>query len=389
MKAIQLTNLHRFRGGADVVAEENARLLTRRGNESVLLTRDSRRSATGLMGKVRAFRSGVYSAAGRRLVATALQQYAPDLVHIHEVYPFFSPWVLRDCARAGVPVVMTCHDYRLTCPIAVHLRDKDICELCLEGREYWCFLKNCRGNRLESLGYALRSAVARKWRLFLDNVTLYTTPSEFVKGRLADAGFPAERIVVVPNMISAPGSAVDPSSNTYVAYVGRIVPEKGIETLLTSARMTGLEVHLAGDYSQMPALRENAPPNVTFSGLLGRSEVRQFYQDARFLVFPSLWYETFGLVTAEAMSCGLPVIASNIGAVPEVVEDGVTGLLFEAGNAADLAAKMRFLWDHPGLCREMGQAGREKVIREYSEDVYYDRLMHVYRRAVGGPECEV
>jgi len=382
MKVMQVINQHRFRGGADVMAERTAALLTRNGHESILLSRDSRVLGRGAVGKARAFVSGMYSRAGRRFMVSSLRAHRPDLVHIHDVYPFFSPWVLRDCRREGVPVVMTCHDFRLTCPAATHLCGSAVCELCLGGHESWCVLRNCRASRWESLGYALRSAVARKWRLFLDNVTAYITPTEFVKGRLVAAGFPEQRITAVPNMIDVPESGVDPSVNQYVAYVGRITPEKGISTLLASAEMTGLRVRIAGDPSPMPELVKKAPANVEFLGPLCREDVETLYRSARFLVLPSLWFETFGLVAAEAMSHGVPVIASNMGGLPEVVDDGATGFLFEAGNPEDLANKMRVLWSDPALCRRMGQTAREKVTREYSEDTHYGRLMVVYETAI-------
>jgi len=383
MKVFQVINLHRYGGGADAMAEGTARLLSRKGHESILLTRDSRELGRGGLGKARAFVCGFYSRSGRRIMTAALEEHAPDLVHVHGVYPFFSPWILQDCRRARVPVVLACHDYRLTCPTAVHLCHDAICESCLGGREYWCFLKNCRNNRLESLGYALRSMVARKWRLFLDNVTIYTTPSEFVKRRLTDAGLPHQRIIALPNMVPVPDAAVDPSANNYIVYVGRFSPEKGIDTLLASAGTTGLRVRLAGDHSPMNDAVATAPSNVEFMGRMKPNEVGALYQHARFAVLPSLWFETFGLVAAEAMSYGLPVIASNIGGLTEVVDHGVTGFLTEPGDAGDLARKMKLLWDRPELCRKMGQAAREKVIREYSEDVYYKRLMAVYEQAVG------
>ena len=141
-------------------------------------------------------------------------------------------------------------------------------------------------------------------------------------------------------------------------------------------------MRLAGDYSRMPDTLKEAPPNVTFAGWLNRAQLVGFYRNARFSVAPSVCFETFGLVGAEAMSYGLPVIASKIGGLPEIVEDGVTGLLFEPGNAEELADKMKLLWDNPDLCRQMGQAGREKAMREYNEDVYYERLMAAYQRAI-------
>jgi len=388
MKVIQLINLHRFRGGADVVAKKTADLLVEHGHESILLTRDSRKLGGGFAGKARAFVSGIYSRAGRRLMRNAIREQRPDVVHVHDVYPLFSPWVLRDCARASVPVVMTCHDYRLICPSGTHLCGDSVCELCCGGREYWCVLKNCRRNLFESLAYAVRTAVARKNRLFLENVAEYITPTSFVKRKLVAAGFPEGRITTVPHSLELPAAGVDCSLNGYVAYVGRLSSEKGIETMVSAAGSTGYELRVAGDWTPMRDIVERAPKNVHFLGELNRSEVEALYRGARFLVFPSIWFETFGLVMAESMSYGVPVVASNLGAITELVEDGVTGLLFEAGNAADLAEKMRTMWEDPRLCGQMGRAGREKMMREHTEDAHYDRLMSVYERAIKGSRGE-
>ena len=119
-----------------------------------------------------------------------------------------------------------------------------------------------------------------------------------------------------------------------------------------------------------------------FAGFLDTQKMAAFYRNARFLVLPSKWFEVCPMVIIEAMSNGLPVIASRIGGIPEIVEDGVTGVLFEPGNSEDLAEKMKLLWENPELCRQMGTAGRKKAIREYGEDVYYRRLMDVYQRAI-------
>ncbi len=382
MKILQIHNWTRGGGGEDRMYEVIVRLLRKEGHEICVFERNSK-DIRGLWGKVRALMEGMYSRSTRKAVALLLAAERPDVVHAHNLYPLISPSILLACRDAGVPVVKRCPDLRLTCPTALHLRKDAICELCCGGREYWCVLKNCRGSVPESVGYALRNAVARKWRLYRDNVTLYVASTEFIKRRLVGAGFPEERFVVVPNMVSVPDSYTNASGEgEYVAYAGRISPEKGINTLLTSARQTGLPVRLGGDYSGMSGLVKTAPANAQFIGHLSRDQLGSFYRNARFLVVPSVCFEAFGLVAAEAMSYGLPVIASRIGGLPEVVEDGVTGLLFEPGNAAELAEKMALLWSNPDLCRRMGQAGRRKAISEYSEDVYHRRLMIVYEKAM-------
>ncbi len=382
MRIIQVHNWHRFGGGSETVVRETTRLLREKNHEVLLEVRDSRKLGRGASGRVMAFLCGIYCPSGRKAMARLVREYKPDLVHVHELYPFFSPWALVECRRAGVPVVMTCHDCRFTCPVTIHWRKGTVCRLCAGGHEYWCMVKNCRGNVFESGGYALRSFVARKWGLFKNNVSRYIAPTEFIRGLMVEAGLPAELIAVVPNMVSVPSGHADPSFGTYIAYAGRISHEKGVDTLLASARMTGLPVCLAGDYSPMPELVSAAPQNVSFVGHLNKKELLVFYRNARCLVVPSISLESFGIVIAEAMAQGLPVIASRIGGIPEVVDDGVTGILFEPGNAEDLSDKMIWLWEHDDVCRQMGLAGREKAIREYSEGVHYQRLMDVYQASV-------
>lgn len=382
MKVLQVHNRYRIRGGEDAVVETTMDLLERRGHDARLFDKYSNELTSGLVQRVRAVFSGIYSSAARREMDCVLSEFGPDVVHVHNLYPLISPSVLVACRRAGVPVVMTCHNYRLVCPIAVHFIRGRICERCAGGREYSCFLQNCRDNRLESAAYALRGYATRALGLFRKNITLFLAISEFLKRRLIDAGLPEERIAVVPNMIRIPESGADASQGAYAAFAGRASEEKGIPVLLEAARrLPEVRVQVAGHGPMLEALREAAPANVTFPGTMSPEGLAGFYRGARFLVVPSVWYETFGLVAVEAMSHGIPVIASRIGGLQELITDGVSGFLFEPGNAEDLADKMRRLWDDPGLCGRMGQAAREEVMRKYNEEFYYGNLMAAYERA--------
>jgi len=382
MKILQVHNHHQCRGGEEVMFEAISRTLTEKGHDVFALERNNA-DVRGLRGKLRAFREGNYSRSAKKAISSILQSKHPDIVHVHNVYTLISPSVLVACRRYSVPVVIRCADFRfISCPTGNHLNNGSVCERCVGGREFWCALRNCRGSICKSLAYALRTMVARKWRLFKDNVTLYVPPSVFVRQRMIDAGFPRDRITVIPNMVSVPDAINENSYGKYIAYVGRISPEKGIDTLLTAAGRTGLPVRIAGDNSQKSELVKKTPPNARFVGLLDPDQVAGFYRNARFSVVPSICFETFGLVAAEAMSHGLPVIASRTGALPEIVEDGVTGFLFKPGNTKELASKMKLLWENPDLCRKMGKAARDKVIREYGEDLYYRRLIETYHRAI-------
>ncbi len=382
MKILQVHNWQRGGGGEGVIFEATTRILREQGHEVSVMERDSD-SVRDLWGRIHAFTDGIYSRSVKKELSFSLAIDPPDVVDVHNLSPLLSPSVLIACRQLNIPVVLRCQSYRLICPTGFHFRKRAVCELCCSGREYWCVLKNCRGNIFESVGYALRSGVARYWGFFRDNVTYYVPPTEFVKSRLVNSGFPEESIIVVPNMISVPDLGDDVSGEgDYVAYAGRISPEKGIDILLDSARQTGLPIRLAGDYSPMPELAKTAPANAEFVGHLNRDKLAEFYQNARFSVVPSLWYEPFGMVVSEAMSYGLPVIASSTGGIPEIIENGITGFLVKPGNSEEMARKMKLLWEDRNLRQQMGEASRKKAIREYSEDVYYVRLMAAYKRAI-------
>jgi glycosyltransferase involved in cell wall biosynthesis len=383
MKIIQVTNWYRFDCGEDTVFNVTTALLKRRGKHVLQFTRNSRDIEPGLTGRLRAFSQGIYSRSSAHDVAQLIEREHPDVVHVHNLYPLISPSLLVTCRRLNVPVVMTCHNYRLMCPTAFHLNNGAVCERCVGGREYSCILKNCRGNIFESVAYALRNIVARKLRLFKDNVTFFIAPTEFIKARLVDAGFRDQQIVYLPYPVPILDSGFEAAEGQYIGYAGRISPEKGIDTLLAAAeRLPQVPVRIAGDGPIRGQLSEKAPKNARFLGLLDRSQMSNFYRKARFLIVPSVWFEVSPMVILEAMSRGLPVIASRIGGLAELVEDGVTGFLFEPGNVEDLAKKMKRLWDNPDLCRQIGIGGREKAMRKYSEDIYYKHLMVVYERAI-------
>jgi glycosyltransferase involved in cell wall biosynthesis len=225
--------------------------------------------------------------------------------------------------------------------------------------------------------------VARTGKLFLDNVTLYATLTQFQRQQLIAEGFPGDRIVVVPNMANHGDASEDGVLGDYVGYAGRISLEKGIPTLLDAARkLPEIPFRAAGSYERMPHLPAQASPNFEFLGHLAPEQLEDFYASSRIIALCSTCFEAFPLMLAEAMLRGKPVVCSRLGGLPEIVEDGVTGLLFDAGNTQDLVEKIRYLWDRPDLCRRMGQAGREKALREYSPERYYHRLMAVYEQAL-------
>ena len=300
----------------------------------------------------------------------------------HDVFPLISPAILPLCTERGIPVVMSCDDYRPTCPVVTHFRDGHTCTLCLGGREYWAILKNCRKNYAESFTVALYNTLARRVYAFQKHVRLFIAPSEFTRRwHIEHAGLDPDRIITISPVVEIPESAADPAAGSYVAFAGRFAPEKGMDTLAAAARLSGLPFRLSRNERYVRSVQ--IPPEMHVVVTRNRDELNAFYRGARMLVFPSMWFETFGLVGAEAMSHGIPVVVARIGALSELVEDGVSGLLFEPGDPRDLAEKVTRLWDDPQLSRRLGQAARQRATNLWRPQRHFERLLSAYEEVVG------
>jgi glycosyltransferase involved in cell wall biosynthesis len=381
MRVLHILNNHRHGGGSDNSWAETIRLSRESGIDIEVFSRTSKDLSPAFRDKARAALSGVYAPITIRAAADAVARFRPDLVHTHELYPLISPWVIRRVARMGVPVVHTTDDYRLTCPVATHFQHGTICHRCTGGREYWAALNNCRDNRAESVAYAVRNAVARRFDLYRGYVSEFITQTEFGRQWLIrDVNVDPGRITVNACAVEVSPTPADPGQGDYIGYAGRFVPEKGVEMLVEAARRAGLPLRLAGNAETHPAIRPGDPVECVLTPT--RESLMQFYRGARFLVAPSLWYETFGLVAAEAMAQGIPVLVSRIGALQNVVVDGVTGLLFEPGSVDDLVTKMSRLWNAPELCRQFGAAAYMHARNEFNGEAHMRHLMAAYERAL-------
>ncbi len=393
MRVLQLYNNYQSGGGGETrIVEFIEASLISRGHQVKTCIRDNN-SIQSTVSKIRAFATGSYSPAAKRAVAEIIRDWNPDIAHVHNLYPLFSPSVLDACCEAGVPVVMSVHNYGLTCPAASRFRDGQTCELCLGGHEYRCLLNNCKASIFSSAGYALRHAVARKHHLFSDRVSLFLAVSEFVKEKLIEAGYDPAKIDVLEN-----GTPVLPEDDAcgegeYVAYVGGMNVEKGVETLIGAAKLLPqCDFVFVGEGPMRAHWNATSPKNCSFVGGLDRAGVERIYRNARFTVVPSLWWEPFGLVVIEAMSHSRAVVAAESGALSTLINHGEDGLLFPPGDCHALAEAVLSLWNDPARARAMGVCGRQKTRRFFSEDVFADRLIDRYRKAIGisdEPELDV
>ena len=364
-------------GGSLASTLATIELTRQRGHEVDVFTKKSSDFPNSLLGRLQAASSAFYSPDSVKEFAKKLRDFKPDLVHSNELFPYISTAILRLCKDQGIPVIMTCDDYHLTCPVRNHFRNRNICTKCLGGKEYWAVMHNCRDNLPESIVNAAYNFVVRTRRSITRYVHHFITCSEFTRQWLVDhAGIAPEKITAIPHAIDIPDTAANAGEGQYAAFSGRFVPEKGIDVFLDAAERCNIPAKLSRNVNHFVTVDLPATADVVVTSQ--KVELDAYYRNARMLVIPSLWFETYGVVGAEAMSHGIPVIAAKLGALAQLIEDGVDGLFYEPGDPQDLARKMEQLWNDPELCRQMGQAGRRKARERWSHEVNYEHTLEIY-----------
>ena len=374
MKLLLVHNDYGKYSGEEAVVDRLAAMWAAHGHEVAQLRKTTAGRRESLTGKIRGFCTGLYCPSGVKAMREALQREKPDVVNVHNLYPFISPAALFECRKAGVPVVMTVHNYRLICPTGLFMRDGKPCELCLEkGNEWGCIRYNCEHSLLKSVGYAARNAVARLSKAYSECVDKFACITDFQRKKLIEAGFSADRITVIPNSMEAPASYT-PSIGNYVAYIGRLSYEKGFDLLIEVAhRHPEIAFRFAG--AQRSATSIEIPENVTFMGYLHGKELKDFIQNCRFVVMPSRCYEGFPMAILEAAQYGKPTIGPEHGGFTEIIGNGENsiGRLFTPNDIADLERKITRLWEQPEVVEELGKKAFLKLQQEYATEVAYGK----------------
>lgn len=378
MKILLLHNDYAKYSGEEAVVDKMANMFQAMGHEICFYRPSSKGRRESLIGQIQGFLSGIYSGEGVRALRDILRKEKPDLVNAHNLFPFISPAALVECRKANVPVMMTVHNYRLMCPTGLFMRAGKPCELCLQHSHEWnCIKHNCENSLPKSLGYALRNMAARLMNYYRHNVDYFVCLTSFQKNKLSKAGFNPAKLVVIPNSLSFPDECHF-TSGSYIAYVGRLSQEKGVDLFLEVAkRHPEIPFKIAGEIR--PEDTWEMPGNVQWVGRLDQARVRNFIQEARFLVQPSRCYEGFPLVILEAASCGKPVIAPNHGGFPEIIgaENQSIGVLFIPANIEDLEHKVVELWNNNKRCQELGKLAFERTKHEYDTAVISQKWINL------------
>lgn len=384
MKILLCHNFYQQPGGEDQSFAAEARMLEAHGHDVVRFTRHN--DSIDGMSRWDVAKRTLWSRQSYRELRDLIRRERPAVMHCTNTFPLISPAAYYAARAEGVPVVQSLRNYRLLCPNALLLRNGRVCEDCLGKAIPWpAVVHGCyRESRLASAVVALMVAGHRALRTWSRAVDLYFTLTEFARRKLVEGGLPANRLAVKPNFIDpdpGPGSGC----GGYAVFVGRLSPEKGIETLLAAWQqdrsLPSLKVVGDGPLAGAVAAAAARDPRIEGLGHRPAQEVLEIVGQAGCLVMPSVWYETFGRTIIEAFARGTPVVASRIGALAELVDEGRTGLLFEPGDAADLAVRVRHLLADPATLARMRQQARQEYHQKYTAEINYRQLMALYERA--------
>lgn len=371
MKLLLVHNDYGKYSGEEAVVDKMAAMMTAAGWEVAQLRMTTAGARESLVGKVKGFAAGIWCPSGVRAMRETLQKEKPDVANVHNLFPFISPAALRECKKAGVPVVMTVHNFRLICPTGLFMRDGGPCEECLvRGNEWGCVKHNCEQSLLKSVGYAARNAVARLRRHYLECVDSFACITDFQRRKLVEAGYPAEKIVVIPNSMDAE-TECDAKLGDYVAFSGRLSREKGVDLIIEAARRNPqIPFRLAGA-ARDERLIADLPKNVKLMGYMTGEALKDFYSSARFFVMASRWYEGFPMTILEAASFSKAMIAPDHGGFTEIIGKGdeAIGVLTTPADIDALSIAVSKLWNNPELVTELGRRAHSKLINQYSTTV--------------------
>lgn len=381
---------YRYPGGEDQVVAAEKRLLEAAGIDvrQVLFDNAELVESRSLLDDVRLAASAVWSRDAHRRVAAELKAHRPNVVHVHNTFAAASPSVYSAAAQHCVPVVQTLHNYRLVCPAATAFRDGRACTDCVQKLVPWPAVKHAcvRSSRAQSAVVSATITLHRALGTYSRNIDRYVALTSFQRELMISGGLPGRKINVIPNFLE-PDPGEGDAARFGVTFIGRLSKEKGILTLLNAAADSPLPLRIAGS-GPLEGLAQRAATSgvVSYLGDLEPAGVFEELKGAVALVVPSECFEGCPNVVLEAYATGTPVIASRIGSLTELVQDGVTGLLVPPRQPADLRRRIQWAVEHPDEMRQMGSAARQSYVSRFRGSGHLANLVDTYQEAAGRRE---
>ncbi len=331
------------------------------------------------LGMVEALRRPFGTSEVKRKFTALLDDFCPDVVHLNNIHTQLSPVIAEIAHARGIRVVWTLHDYKLLCPRYDCLRNgKQICEECFTDKHKVLDYSCMKNSRLASM-IAYREAMKWNRERLEANTDIFVCPSSFMADKMKKGGFENKKLKTLCNFIDVESCLrANYDKEDYYCYIGRLSGEKGVHTLIESANALSYKLKIIGGGPLEEELKQQAKPNIEFVGFKQWDEIKELVGKARFSVIPSEWYENNPLSVIEAQCLGTPVLGARIGGIPELIEDGVTGMTFESGNVADLQQKIEQMFSSSFDYKQLAEQSQER----YSAEKYYNEIMKIYLNEV-------
>jgi glycosyltransferase involved in cell wall biosynthesis len=359
-------------------------LLERHGDEVLLYSRhnDETKSFSAFQ-KAAFFPQTVYSWKSSGEIADVVHGFRPDVAFVHNVYPLLSPSVYHKLHSLGVPAVQVLHNFRPFCPNGLYYTQGQICEACRGGNYLNAVRKRCYKDSYVLSGLYALTLGSNRLAGMIDKVSGFICLTEFFKIKMQEAGVPDSKLFVRPNFVYAPPLSGGGDAGKYAIYMGRLSPEKGCWTLIHAfEKLPQVPLKILGTGPLEQELKDYVSrkgiSNIQFLGFKSGDEKWQLLRNSLCLVVPSEWYENFPVTVLEAFMASKPVIAARMGGLPYIVEDGQSGLLFEAGKVEELVQKIQRLAGDPAGAVRMGAQGRSLSETKYGPDQGYSNLMNIF-----------
>jgi glycosyltransferase involved in cell wall biosynthesis len=404
MRILHVNKFLYRRGGAEGYMLDLAELQVRAGHEVVFFGMDHPenppqpfqalfppfmaldRPPSGLGRRLATAGHMVYSPASRRGMEQLLRSFRPDVAHLHNIYHQLSPSVLRPLQRRGVPTVLTLHDYKLVCPSYQLLDHGRLCEACLGGRFHHALLRRCKDGSLGASAVVAVETAAHRLTGAYDPVGVFISPSRFLAGKLRHAGVYPDRLHVLDHFVDTAATTPKAAPGGQLLYAGRLSREKGVDVLIEAVgRLPAARLEVAGDGPEATRLEAlataRAPGRVRFHGRLAKDRLLDLVRSAAVVAVPSRWHENQPLVVLEAFACGVPVVTTDLGGLPELIEPGADGEVVPADDPGALAAALEGLLADRDRAFAMGRAARAKAERRFAPERHLADLQELYRRA--------
>ena len=327
----------------------------------------------------------LYSRDAAKSIQQLLNDTNIDLAHFHIYYGKLTASILGELKGAGIPLIQTLHEYKLTCPVYSHLSNDEICEACA-GKHFWRALpKRCNRGSIARTTLSVTEAYVSKMLGAVEKFDHFISVSHFLRKKMISHGIAKNKISTVHNFVDVSDITPNFSTGEYVLYFGRIHQSKGILTLIKAAApLKQVPLYIVGDGEAMPEVQriveQNGSEHIHLLGFKQGNELRELILNSICTVLPSEWYENCPMSVLESYAYGKPVIGADIGGIPELIRDGVDGFLVPSGEQDALRERLLWMAEHKNDAVEMGRIGRQKMETEFNADIHYESIMNVYQR---------